>query len=143
MKWIVLLVLGAAAMGSLALLARRAAAGTNDVIPSAGGTAWLLATGLLLVAAVCGAHLLGLFGVPLVAFAFIFIGVPARTLLMTSRAARERRRARELVVRGSTAANGRPLAVRFLARHELAIMAALVTVVAVAAAAAGSWAGQH
>lgn len=89
MKWLVLLAgLGAAAVALQVLIWERR--GGRRAPSALGQMALAVLTGLLLAGAVLSAHWLGIFSIPLVAVAFVPVGVAVRWLVLATRDARGR-----------------------------------------------------
>lgn len=137
MKWLMLLAgLGAAAVAVEILLWERR---RGRRAPSAvGQMALAVLTGLLLAGAVLSAHLLGIFSVPLVAVAFVPVGVGLRWLVLATRDARARSA-------GARAASSAAITLRARLAETLALPLFVVLVVAVVAVGliAGALVGPH
>ena len=93
---------------------------------------WAVLSLALLAGAVYAAHSIGLFSIPLVALAFVPIGLAARWLLVNSRASRERQKIALDPPRGSR-----------WEKVALPVLVLMVVATAVLAVAVGTLVGPH
>ncbi len=143
MKWLLVLVLAIAAAIALAVFAARLVDQGRTRLEAVRRWAWAIGTTALLVLGVYAAHAIGLFSVPIVALAFLLIGIPARAYLGATRARRERREAATEASRALVRPAPEVGLAAFLARHELVVLAVLGCCAAAAAGAVAVVVGPH
>ena len=137
MKWlIVLAALGAAAL-SIQILIWERRSGRSRRSPLR-RLAWAVLTVVFLAAVVYVAHWLGIFSVPLVAVAFVPIGVTVRWLLSATRASRMRTEEARAAAAGPPSRRARLIAIA-----TWPIFLVLVAVVVVLGLVVGTLVGPH
>jgi hypothetical protein len=137
MKWlIVLAALGAAAL-SIQILIWERRSGRSGRSPLR-RLAWAVLTVVVLGAVVYVAHWLGIFSIPLVAVAFVPIGVTVRWLLSATRASRMRTEGARAAAAGPPSRRARLIAIA-----TWPIFLVLVAVVVVLGLVVGTLVGPH
>ncbi len=137
MKWLVILGgVGAAALSLQILIWERR--GGRRPPSDLSQIALAVLTVLLIGGAVYSAHVLGLFSIPLVAIAFVPVGITARWLILATREARQR----SAYARAGSAPEV-TLRARLMATFALPVFLVLVAAVVALGLVAGALVGPH
>ena len=137
MKWLIVLAALGAAVLSIQILIWERRSGRSRRSPLR-RLAWAVLTVIFLAAVVYVAHWLGIFSVPLVAVAFVPIGVTVRWLLSATRASRMRTEEARAAAAGPPSRRARLIAI-----STWPIFLVLVAVVVVLGLVVGTLVGPH